>query len=433
MDNVLTLPSKQQWDDQQREAITRCVDIKERIVPVTGRAGTGKTSIIKEVYTQLTSAGYKVGISAPTGKAAKRIQELTGISAETNHRLLGYGMPIEQDVTDVAGKKERVRLSTGPKFNKRNPLYYDVILCDEYAMVNHEIHRNIIDALKVGGRIRTFGDVNQLRPIEEDKRLLTEPSPFERTLRRFNGIELTTLHRQEEGSGISRNAARILAGRQPTNTDDFKVVWSQTPVVTLEKVIREASERGIDYSTTDHQIITCMNVSWVGTIKLNARLQAMFWNREHQGMTLPRWRDDNNPVSIQIGSKVVYTQNNYDLGNNFYALNGETGIVVDIDHFYGSVTIDFMDRTVIVPPLVVTETSKGMREFDPRCNINLAYALTTHKMQGSECRHAIYIMNKSSVYNLSRRNFYTGVTRAREHCTVISDTYAMGKATKHAG
>jgi exodeoxyribonuclease V alpha subunit len=431
---MLGVQGKVVWDEQQSNAIDRCSNVKERIVPITGAAGTGKTLIIKEVERVLTEAGFVVQSSAPTGKAAKRIKESTGLLAQTNHRLLGYGMPIEQKLDDGSGVKETVKLSTGPSFNTKNRMPYDVLLCDEYAMVNNEIHRNILAALKPGGRICMFGDLNQLKPIEEDRMLQASPSCFEQILKKFNGIELQTQHRTAEGSGIYENAVRILKGRMLVNRSDFKITNSGNPIKALTDQVREALEDDIDYSRTEHQIITCMNKTWIGTKKLNPLIQQIFWKHEFKGINLPRWKwDTTAPIAVQIGTKVVYTANTYDMGNGESVFNGEIGTIVAVDYEDGSLDIDFVDRVVSIPPLICVETNRGTLEFDPRKNVDLAYVLTTHKMQGSECQHAIYVMNRSTLFGQSRRNFYTGVTRARKHCTVISDGPSMSKSLKFAG
>jgi exodeoxyribonuclease V alpha subunit len=117
-----------------------------------------------------------------------------------------------------------------------------------------------------------------------------------------------------------------------------------------------------------------------------------------------------------------------------FAFNGEVGIVININYEEGSLEIDFGDRTVIVPPLIVAIYPDGRAiEQDPRRNIDHAYVLTTHKMQGSEVRHVCYVINKSTMWMQSRRNFYTAVTRAREQCTVFCDMHSMAKSTKFAG
>ena len=428
-----------QWDDMQQQAIDACCDVSKRIVAVTGKAGTGKTLLLQEVSRQLMSHGYDVQSSAPTGKASKRIRESTGLEAMTNHRMLGYGMPREVEVEDDrTGDKKIVKISTGPSFGRKKPLHYDTILCDEYAMVNQEIHRNIIDALKAGARVCMFGDVNQLKPIEEDHRLDQQPSAFMVALAKFGGITLDTIHRHDAGSGIARNGALILQGRMPRASDDFSLRQTDQPVRAVQEFVEVQLGEGHDYSDTDHQIVTCMNKSWIGTQKLNIVIQSMFWDRARPYIELPRYKaisKDVPPIRVQVGSKVVYTSNTYDFGDGeSFAFNGEVGKVVAINYDEGSVEIDFGDRSVVVPPLIVQVYPDGrVIEQDPRRNIDHAYVLTTHKMQGSEVRHVCYVINKATLWGQSRRNMYTAVTRAREHCTVFCDMQSMAKSTKFAG
>jgi exodeoxyribonuclease V alpha subunit len=423
----------------KQRAIAECCDVSKRIVAVTGKAGTGKTMLLREVHRRLTGAGYIVQASAPTGKAAKRIREVTGLKAMTNHRMLGYGMPVDVEVDDdKTGGKKTVQVSTGPRFNRSKPLPYDTILCDEYAMVNQEIHRSIIDALKAGARVCMFGDVNQLKPIEEDRRLEDKPSAFMVALEKFSGIMLDTIHRHDAGSGIAQNGALILQGKMPRGTNDFMLRQTDQPVKAVQEYLEQQLAEGHNYSDLDHQIITCMNKSWIGTQKLNLVIQAMFWDRARPFIELPRYRMPNAtipPIRVQVGSKVVYTANTYDMGDGVsYAFNGETGTVINIDHAEGSVEIDFTDRTVIIPPILIAVYPDGrVVEQDPRRNIDHAYVLTTHKCQGSEYKHVCYVLNKSTLWTQSRRNFYTAVTRAREHCTVFTDQHSLAKSTKFAG
>jgi len=428
------------YDDKQRAAIDACCDVKKRIVAVTGKAGTGKTLIMKEVSDRLSEAGYSVQTSAPTGKAAKRIREVTGLDAMTNHRMLGYGMPVDLEVEDEKkGGTKVVQVSTGPKYDRSKPLMYDTILCDEYAMVNQDIHRSIINALKAGARLCMFGDVNQLRPIEEDKRLDGQPSAFMAALEKFGGLVLDIIHRHDEGSGIASNGALILQGRMPRSSNDFALKQTDNPVRAVQEFVEVSLTSGHDYSDSDNQIITCMNKSWIGTQKLNIVLQSMFWDRARPFIELPRYRIGNvqqPPIRVQVGSKVVYTANTYDLGHDdgSFAFNGEVGKVININYEEGSVEIDFGDRSVIIPPLLVVVYADGRAvEQDPRRNIDHAYVLTTHKCQGSEYKHVAYVLNKATMWAQSRRNFYTAVTRAREHCTVFTDMMSLSKSTKFVG
>jgi len=438
-DEMLGLPQPIVWDDVQNQAIDACCDVSKRIVAVTGKAGTGKTILLREVEKRLRQAGYVVQASAPTGKAAKRINEATGLQAMTNHRLLGFGLPREMETENDKGERVIVKVSTGPRFGPGQPLHYDTILCDEYAMVNQEINRNLIDALKAGARICMFGDVNQLKPIEEDKRLNEQPSAFQNALQKFGGITLDTIHRHDAGSGIARNGALILQGRVPRSGDDFALRQTDQPVRAVQEFVQLCRDEGHSYADADHQIITCMNKSWIGTQRLNMVIQSMFWDRHRPFIELPRYKiagEDQPPIRVQVGSKVVYTANTYNMDGlgTSYAFNGEVGIVSEIDYNEGIVEIDFGDRAVAVPPILITVHNNGrVVEGDPRRNIDLAYVLTTHKMQGSEVKHVCYVINKATTWGQSRRNFYTAVTRARERCTVFCDPHSLAKSTRYAG
>jgi exodeoxyribonuclease V alpha subunit len=440
LQKLFNLSDEIEFDDVQQQAISACCDVEKRIVAITGKAGTGKTVLLREVAKRLTSHGYAVQSSAPTGKAAKRVREATGLQAMTNHRMLGYGMPKEYEVEDErTGKKKIIEVSTGPKFTRLRPMPYDTILCDEYAMVNQEINRNLIDALKAGARICMFGDVNQLKPIEENRKLDEQPSAFQNALQKFGGITLDTIHRHDAGSGIAKNGALILSGRVPRPSEDFTLRQSDNPVTDVQEFVRMQRDQGHSYADTDHQIVTCMNKSWIGTTKLNLVIQAMFWDRAAPYMELPRYKmagKEQQSIRVQLGSKVVYTANTYDLDGTatMYAFNGEVGIVCGINHMEGSVDIDLGDRVVTIPPYLITVKENGtVIEQDPRRNIDHAYVLTTHKMQGSEVSHVCYLINRFTQWGQSRRNFYTAITRAREHCTVFFDHLSMAKSTKYQG
>ena len=165
------------WDELQHQAIDACCDTSKRIVAVTGKAGTGKTVILEEVSRRLEQAGYTVQSSAPTGKAAKRIREATGLQAMTNHRMLGYGMPRESKWMTT---RQATRRSC--RCQHWTTLRHDAIHCNttpscvmSMRWSTRRSHRNLIDALKAGARICMFGDVNQLKPIEEDRRLDQQP------------------------------------------------------------------------------------------------------------------------------------------------------------------------------------------------------------------------------------------------------------------
>lgn len=412
-----------QLDDKQREAVTAAVNPENRLVAITGGAGTGKTSISRITYDALVNAGYRVGACAPTGKAAKRIFEATGIRAVTVHKLLEYSHPGERDP-----KTGKPMHETRPKRDRDNPLEYDVVLADEYAMMNHELHRNTIDALPRGGRLIAFGDVNQLAPIEKSDAIARQDTPFMDLLKRFRGITLETIHRQGEGSGIVENGARIVKGFAPIRRADFPMDVADNPIDVLKRTVLEAEEQGINYGSIDNQIITPLNISFIGQHALNAQLQPLLNDRinHNKSITLPRhdW-DKKHPCWVTVGDKVINTQNIYDLTADTGEeglFNGEVGIVEAVTEFDGLI-VNFGDRKINIPPVIDRINYKTGRPYvyDPRRELYLAYAVTTHKMQGSECKHVTYVMNKCAFRMLNRNNFYTGITRARLTSRVITD------------
>lgn len=399
----------------QEQAVKLCCDTNERIVGVTGQAGTGKTTIMKQVYDAFAAAGHDIALVAPTGKAAKRIAEATGIkNTSTIHRLLEFTHPGDPDPS--TGKITGVSV---PRRNPENPLGQSVILVDEASMVHKQLWRDMIDAMTRGAIIRCFGDANQLPPIEEDYKDKS-PSPFQTVLKNFKSVTLTHIYRQGEGSGIVKNGHRILNGMMPYVADDFKLIWTGplAPTDPVTKLLKLVEDSNIDFASLDNQIITPINKSWIGQYELNIKLQQLIQkDKMFNAMVLPRpkWERDKTCMIVS-GDKVIWKKNDYKLE----IFNGETGIILDIVN--DVINIDFGDRIVGVPPWIEYLTSDGeTKGYDPREQIDLAYAVTTHKSQGSEYQNAVYVIDKSSYSMHHRNNFYTAVTRARKMAYVIGD------------
>lgn len=428
-----------QYDEKQLEAIDLCCDLTKRIVAVTGEAGTGKTTIIKEVYARLLKyiednkdkfhtkkekffpEDYIVLI-APTGKAAKRIFEATGIPAMTIHRLLEYPMPgeIDQDT----GK---ALVSSTPKRDRSFPIEQKIVLCDEYAMVNYELHRNLIDALPRGGCIRMFGDCNQLEPIEESAILKNKASQFQEMLIKFPSVKLQQIHRQANGSSIIDNAHTINKGIMPRRADDFCLYFT-TEQKFPTNIILDLIDKDPEFFEATKQIITPSRNSWVGTYKLNSLIQMKrFGDRLEEGYPIERhkWAKPQE-FYLFVGDKVIFTKNNYDLG----VFNGETGIVTSIQ-LYGDITIDFGDKVVVIPTSQMLQIYGKTIEYNPQRDIDLAYVITTHKSQGSEYKEITYVMDRSLIYMCNRKNLYTAITRARQKVNIVTDQKTLVFSLKH--
>jgi exodeoxyribonuclease V alpha subunit len=421
-------------DPKQQEAVDLCCDTSKRVVAVTGAAGSGKTTILKQAYTALVEHGYRVALAAPTGKAAKRIYEVTGIEAMTNHRLLEYSHPGDPD--PKTGKPVNFSF---PKRTRSNPLEVDVLFVDEYAMVNWELHNALFAALPNGASIRVFGDNNQLPPIEDrdfNDKSPPGPSPFMTLLDKFTGVRLETIHRQGKDSGILLNLQSVLRGRMPTRNDQWSMSFTDSPVDVLRDYVLDMHEQGIDFTSIDNQILTPQNTSWVGTVKLNTMIQGLFHNRMEPAAFIPRhnWvkgEGDMKGGLIRIfeGDKVIITSNMYDL----HVYNGESGKIIEITDD-GEVIIDFGDREQAIPPILMVQNRYGkIVEIDPRKNIDLGYAITTHKSQGSEYKRLVYVLNKSTGYTQNRRNLYTACSRGREHVHIITDQRSLSTSLAKPG
>jgi len=437
-------------DAEQQRAVELCVDKTKRLVAVTGEAGTGKTTIIKQACDLLTANKISFALAAPTGKAARRIREATGYPAHTLHKLLGFNRP---EMDDETGEATSV---SEPKFKSGNPLEEQIIIVDEYAMVSTALHRDLMAAVSPATSVRMFGDVRQLPPIENST--LHDPtSPFSKCLTTMpNTITLNNIYRQEEGNGIIEAARRITRGQYFTSNSDLSVHLGDAVLHTLYGRLEKGDT---DWSSLNNQIISPARKSDIGTVRLNSILQTRF-NPEMKDRTqLPRnkWEEKNTCI-VAVGDKVVCNTNSYDLRDyqerfteftpdgvglmgsfipcpeTKQMLNGEVGRVIAIDPL-GVIEIDFGDRVVELPAKVHEFNARKRYHFnyDPRKVIELAYALTTHKCQGSQYERIAYIMASCAFFNLSRPNFYTGVTRAIKHATIISDQRSLATSLKSMG
>lgn len=410
--------SIEQLTDKQRIAVERSIDVQQRCLGITGEAGTGKTTLMDVVYKALIDAGYTCDVAAPTGKAARRVREATSIPAMTVHKLLEYGSPTEYDL-----RTGKAIDNTYPSRNEHNNLEADVVMVDEYAMVNRELHANLVRALKPGARLITLGDIQQLPPIETSAALAREPTAFKMILDKFNGVYLDKNHRQNEGSAIYAAARNVLRGLPPKDGNDFKRIITERPVDEVINALDTA-----DYNALNNQIITPANKSWIGTYKLNLQLQDMLQTESRELVNLERhpW-DKTRPVRVGVGDKVVLNKNWYALpcdDGSLGMFNGEVGIIEEITELQ-EIIINLEDRRVTIPPIIQFMIGSKLVVGFPQRDLHLAYALTTHKCQGSEFNNVIYVMNKSVYPLLNRRNLYTGITRARTFVTLISDMKSL--------
>jgi len=381
----------------QHTAVDLCLDRDTRIVAITGRAGTGKTMTLGEAVAQAKDAGLNVELSAPTGRAAARIREATGHRARTCHRMMGYGQPDPNDPDD----------ESFPARGRHNPVPTDMIFVDESSMLSEELYRNLIDSLRKGACIRFFGDIEQLPPVNSDT------SPFGRILKRFPSVTLTKNFRSTDG--IIKAAESILAKRTPINNDKFTLIKYQSQMG-LTVLSRFITEDMLDPKA--NQIIMPTRVGKLGTHVVNQYVQDKI-NPSNRTLELRNYDvegEETSLVRIRPKDKILWTKNDYNLG----LFNGMIGKVLDFDDLSGDMACEFEGRDYHIPSELQIYDTDGRKSisYDPRKYIDLAYAITTHKSQGSEFERVLIILYYSGV--LTKQNFYTALTRGREHVTVLA-------------
>lgn len=391
---------------EQQHAVEMCCDMSNNIVGITGGAGTGKTLVLGHVHSELRRRNVSVVLCAPTGRAAKRVQELTGITAKTVHRLLEFPMPDEYEQIDPEFMNE-------PKRGKNLRLDQKVVIVDESSMMGPTLYRQLMDALPKDGAVRFFGDNSQLPPVEEGV------PPFIAVLEKFPSIELTFNFRSDDA--IVSNAMRILSGRMPQRNDQFEIHYADNPLKAMLQMVTK------DFARDDCQIIMPTRKGKYGTMRVNPSLQLRF-NGKGPLLLLDRYDDDEAKLVIRKSDKFLWVRNDYKLE----MFNGEIGSVDSIDLEDGSFKLRMQDRLVEVPARMKTYSPYHghVIDYDPRKQLELGYAITTHKAQGSEFHTIIYCIAKGQAWLLNRRNFYTAITRAKKNVIVVTDRRAMSLSMK---
>lgn len=399
---------------EQQHAVDLCADFQERVVGVTGGAGTGKTKTLGVAYQACVDKLQpgQVILCAPTGRAAKRIQELTGIYATTIHKLLEFPTP-DDPQKDEDGNI--IQPENKPRRNRYNPLVQRVVFVDEASMVGPTLYSQLMDALPTNGAVRFFGDNNQLPPVEPGT------PPFLDILAKKKNVTLTFNFRSDDF--IVANAQRILTGSIPLRNPRFEIMYTENPIAELIKFADQ------NFMRADHQIIMPTRKGKYGTIRVNPSLQLKY-NRNGALLRLDRHESTEAPLAVRGGDKFLWVKNDYAL-NMF---NGEIGNVDWVNPEDGSLNLVTPERELIVPARVKAYSAYhgGMISYDPRKNIELGYAVTTHKSQGSEFSHVIYCICAGQAFLLNRQNLYTAVTRAKQQVIIICDRKSMGLSLRRA-
>lgn len=381
--------------EEQHDAIDLGIDKSKKLVGITGAAGTGKTTIVGEVH---NNGEWDMPILiAPTGRAAKRIQEATGIPAKTIHRFMRYSMPADDDEAGL------------PAYDKYNKFPNDCVIVDEASMVSDDLYRAVIDAMPSRCVIRFFGDANQLPPVHGD-------SPFTKILTKFPSVRLTKNFRS--GDGIVKAANQIIDNRVPEANDKFRMLnpGNGNIMLTLEEFIDD-SFRGLA-----GQLIIPVKKGKFGTLSMNRYLQQRL---NPTGPVVEIKVADDETRRFRVGDKVIQTKNDYKLN----IFNGMIGWIVDI--YDDDIVVNFEEKDIVIPSHLESydpHSGRSIFQYDPRKNLDLAYAITTHKAQGSEFDKVVLLIQRS--YVLNRANFYTAVTRAKEQVTVICGPGALATAMR---
>jgi exodeoxyribonuclease V alpha subunit len=375
----------------QRAAVAQV--LMGKVTVITGGPGVGKTTIVTSILQALRAKRMRVLLCAPTGRAAKRLSEATGLEAKTIHRLLEF---------DPKG--------TGFLHNATNPLAADLVVVDEVSMVDVVLMAQLLRAIPPQAAVLLVGDVDQLPSVGPGAVLADIIASG-----CIPTVTLTEIFRQAATSQIIVNAHRINRGQMPVTSEegnsDFYVITADTPEDIQAKLLRVVTERipqrfGL-HPIRDVQILTPMNRGSLGARALNVALQAALNPDATPKVTRFGW-------TYAPGDKVLQTINDYD--KDIY--NGDIGQVVQVDPEEGEVVVGFDGR----------EVTYDVAELD---EVALAYATTVHKSQGSEYPAVVIPLATQHYPMLARNLLYTGVTRGKQLVVLIGQPKACALAVRN--
>lgn len=372
--------------------------LNNRILVITGGPGTGKTTILKGILSLYDELELETLLAAPTGRAAKRMSELTGREASTIHRLLGAKMA--EDGQSVIFSK-----------HEGDPLNCDALVLDECSMVDITLMSSLLKALKPGCRLVLVGDADQLPSVGPGNvfsdiiRSQTVPT-----------VRLTEIFRQKGDSRIVRNAHMINRGEHPdfeANTGDFfrlRRLKGGTAVETIVELCARRLPENMKIPSESIQVLSPTRKGETGTANLNKRLQAAL-NPPSESKKEKLFGE----AVFRVGDRVIQIKNNYDTiwktkggvsGAGVY--NGDIGTIAQIDPITETLTVDFEDK-------LATYSFEMLNELEH------AWALTVHKSQGSEYRAVVLALSGDVQMLLTRGVLYTAVTRAKELLIMVGD------------
>ena len=397
-------------DDIQKEAVAKAV--RNGLVIVTGGPGTGKTTTINTIIKYFELEGLEIRLAAPTGRAAKRMTEACGYEAQTIHRMLEIS-----GVVPDGDRKSAAGLSMFFERNEDNPLEADVIIVDEMSMVDISIMNSLLKAVSIGTKLILVGDVNQLPSVGPGNVLkdIIESGCFP-------VVKLERIFRQAAQSEIIINAHKINRGEEVVlnkYSKDFLFVHrngADNIINAMKTLIKDKLPDYVGADVYDLQILTPSRKSNVGVERLNKIMQDFL--NPADAIKQERQVGD---VTFREGDKVMQIKNDYQLAwekrsrygipteQGTGAFNGDTGVIERISTFDENVTVKFEDGRFVT------------YEFSQLDELELAYAITVHKSQGSEYPAVIIPMSQGPRMLMNRNILYTAVTRARKCVCLVGE------------
>ena len=379
-----------QYDQVQKDAIISA--LTHKVMVLTGGPGTGKSTTTLGIIQALKASGLRISLAAPTGRAAKRMTEVTGMEAKTIHRLLEFSP------------------KDGYKHNEENPLSTDVLIVDECSMIDLILMNSLLKAVPDSARLILIGDTDQLPSVGAGNVLkdIIDSGVIPVT-------RLTRIFRQAQTSRIVMNAHRINHGEFPDICNragsDFFMIAKETPEEAAPAIVDLVSRRLPGYfrvSPESIQVLTPMQRGEAGAANLNLLLQEKL-NAANADHSLRR-----SGITYRLGDRVMQIRNNYD--KDVY--NGDIGLVSSVNMEEKTLNILFDDRTI----------SYDITELD---EIVLAYATTIHKAQGAEFPVVVMPVLNSHFVMLQRNLIYTGITRAKRAVVLVGSKNALSYAIRN--
>ena len=398
-------------DEHQMTAVKEAV--RNGLLIITGGPGTGKTTTINTIIKYFEMEGLDIFLAAPTGRAAKRMSETTGFEARTIHRMLELNGGV-----DGAAGFER---------NEQNPLETDVVIIDEMSMVDISLMHALLKAVAVGTRLILVGDVNQLPSVGPGSVLRDIIRSHE-----CNVVMLTKIFRQAFTSDIIVNAHKINQGEEVTldnkSMDFFFLKRYDADVIisVVLQLIKQKLPKFVDATPYDIQVLTPMRKGLLGVERLNGILQ------RYLNPPSPQKREkEHGDILFREGDKIMQTRNNYQLEweiRTKYGLsvdkgtgvfNGDMGIVREINDFAETMTVEFDEGRMVEYPYKLLD------------ELELAYAITIHKSQGSEYPAVVIPLLSGPSMLMNRNLLYTAVTRARKCVTLVGNEVTFAQMVQN--